>query len=225
MLGLLKRVGRYSAAALSQTFDEKADPKVQLEQAMADAQSQHRRLRSQAANVIANQKQIELQLNRAMEELGRLSSLAQRALQIGDEDAALAFAGRLVTAEREVDSLKNLYLQAGAAAEQAKEAVEQNAVALQQTLGERQKLLSQLDQARMQEQVNAAVASLTEVVGADVPTLAEVRDKIERRYASALGVAEMQNRAVVGRLLEVERSHMDHEAALRLDRLRTELAS
>lgn len=225
MLKLLVRVGRYSAAALSQRFDERADPKVQLEQAMAEAQQQHRRLREQAANVIANQKQTELQLNRVMDDLDRTRGLAQRALHMGDEEAALAFAGRLVSAEREAESLKSLHLQATSAAEQAKEAVEQNAVALQQTLAERQKLLSQLDQARMQEQMNRAVASLSEAVGQDVPTLAEVRDKIERRYAHALGAAEMQSRVVVGRLLEVERAQLDHEAAERLSRLRTELAS
>ena len=45
------------------TFNERADPKVQLEQAIAEAQNQHRRLQEQAANVIANQKQGEMRLN------------------------------------------------------------------------------------------------------------------------------------------------------------------
>ena len=43
-------------AKLSGRFEENADPKVQLEQAMAEAQEQHRRLVEQAASVIANQK-------------------------------------------------------------------------------------------------------------------------------------------------------------------------
>ena len=50
--------------AQQQSFNEKADPKVQLEQAITEAQDQHRRLREQAANVIANQKQTEMRLNR-----------------------------------------------------------------------------------------------------------------------------------------------------------------
>ena len=63
--------------------------------------------------------------------------------------------------------------------------MQQNSVALQKKLAERQKLLSQLDQAKMQEQMNKAMASLNETVGDDVPTFDEVRDKIEARYAKA----------------------------------------
>src|SRR5207253_5273491 len=106
--------------------------------------------------------------------------------------AAEAFANRLVAVEREVESLKQLHLQTTEASDQAKAAVQQNSSALQQKLAERQKLLSQLDQAKMQEQMNKAMATLSETVGQDVPTLDEVRTKIEARYARALGASELQ---------------------------------
>jgi hypothetical protein len=87
-----------------------------------------------------------------------------------------------------------MQLQATQAANQAKSAVQQNSTALQQKLSERQKLLGQLDQAKMQEQLNSAMASLSESVGQDVPTFDEVRDKIEARYAKAKGLTELQGR-------------------------------
>lgn len=213
-------MGRYTSAAMSEAFDERADPKVQLEQAMAEAQAQHRRLREQAATVIANQKHTEIRLNRAMEELSEVSDSARHALRIGDERAALAYAARMVTIEADVEGLKAFHLHASGAAEQAKRAVDENAVALQKTLGERQKLLSQLDQARMQEQINGAMAMLSETVGHDVPTLGEVRDKIERRYARALGVAELQGRLPAQSPIDFEQSQLERRAAERLDRLR-----
>ena len=43
----------------------------------------------------------------------------------------------------------------------------------------------------------------------NVPSLDEVRDKIEARYAKALGGAELASSSVEGRMLEVERSAMD----------------
>ena len=43
----------------------------------------------------------------------------------------------------------------------------------------------------MQEQVNKAMASLSETVGQDVPTFDEVREKIEARYAKAKGMSEL----------------------------------
>ena len=237
MANAAKRWWRYLGAKANTTLDDRADPRVQLEQAMAEAQDQHRRLKEQAANVIANQRQAELRLNRSMEEYERLSANARQALLMADEAAragdtsrsaeytttAEAFANRLVAVENEVEDTKALVLQSAQAAEQAKAAVAQNATLLQQKLAERQKLLGQLDQAKMQEQVNRSMASLNDTVGEDVPTLAEVREKIELRYARAKGMAELEEDAVPDRMLEVEQAAMNAEAVARLDALRSQL--
>jgi phage shock protein A len=237
MFKLLRRIYNYLTAAGTQKFNEVADPKVQLEQALAEAQEQHRRLTGQAANVIANQKQTELRLNRAMEELEKTNGSARQAVLMADQAeksgdsaksaeytrAAEAFANRLVAVESEVDSLKTLSLQSAQAADQAKQAVAQNSAALQEKLAERQKLLSQLDQAKMQEQVNAAMTSLTETVGQDSPSLEEVRAKIEARYARALGSAELAGATVEARMLEVQHAQNNAEAAAKLAQIKTQL--
>ena len=237
MFKLLRRAWRYLTAALTGRFNEMADPKIQLEQAITEAQDQHRRLTEQAANVIANQKQTELRLNRALEELEKVNGSARQAVMMADEAtkrgdaakaaeytrAAEAFAGRLIAVEREVEGLKAMSLQTAQASDQAKAAVAQNSTALQKKLSERQKLLSQLDQAKMQEQMNKAMASLSQTVGQDVPSLEEVRDKIEQRYAKAVGHAELQSQTVETRMLEVEHAQMDAEAAARLSQIRSQL--
>jgi phage shock protein A len=237
MIKLFKRAWRYATASLTGKFNERVDPKVQLEQAILEAQEQHRRLKEQAANVIANQKQTEMRLNRTLEELEKVNGSAQQALlmaadaeKAGDatrvtelNQAAESFANRLISLEREVEDLKALHYQASQAAEQSKSAVGQNAAALQQKLTERQKLLSQLDQAKMQEQVNSAMASLSETVGQDVPTFDEVRDKIEARYAKAKGMNELTSTSVESRMLEVQQAQMNTEAQARLSELRSQL--
>src|SRR5204862_2847195 len=108
-------------------------------------------------------------------------------------------------------------------ADQAKAAVQQTSAVLQRKLSDRQKLLSQLDQAKMQEQVNTAMASLNESVGQDVPSFDEVQQKIEARYARALGKAELTNQSVENRMLEVEHAAMSVEAQARLDTIREQL--
>jgi phage shock protein A len=114
-------------------------------------------------------------------------------------------------------------MQTTQASDQAKAAVAQNSSALQKKLAERQKLMSQLDQAKMQEQMNKAMATLSETVGQDVPTLEEVRDKIEQRYAKALGTSELQGQTVESRMLEVEQASLDTEAQARLSQIRSQL--
>ena len=233
----LKRMWRYLTALLTGKFDEMADPKIQLEQAIAEAQEQQRRLKEQAANVIANQKQTEMRLNRVLEELEKVNAPAQQAVVMAAEAeqrtdatkaadynrAAESFANRLISLEREVEDLKTLHLQATQAADQAKAAVNQNAMVMQRKLSERQKLLSQLDQAKMAEQMNKAMAALSETVGSDVPTFEEVRTKIEARYAKAQGVSEITGESVESRMLEVETAQMDTAAQARLSEIRAKM--
>ena len=233
----VKKWWKYMGAKLSSVFNEKADPKVQLEQALTEAQEQHRRLKEQAANVIANQKQTEMRLNAALDELEKYNRNAQQAVIMADEaaragdeakaaeftTAAEAFANQLIAKEAEVENLKTMSLQSTQAADQAKAAVNQNARLLQEKLAEKQKLLSQLDQAKMAEQMNTAMASLTETVGGDVPTLEEVREKIETRYAKAKGMSEIQGMSVETKMLEVEQASVNFEAQARLSEIRSKL--
>lgn len=237
MLQYLKKRWKYLVAKLGGNFEESADPKVQLEQAITEAKDQHKRLKQQAANVIANQKQTELRLNRSIEELERVNANARQAVtmadgahQSGDTEkaqrythAAEQFANRLLSLEQEIESLKSLHFQASEAAEQAKNAVEQNSDLLQKKLSEKQALLSQLDQAKMQESVNKAMATLSEAVGEDVPTFTEVRDKIEARYAQAKASAELTEGNVETQMLEVEKAARNAEAMGRLESIKAEL--
>ncbi len=238
MWKLLKRRWNYLTARLAGRLEENADPKIQLEQAISEARDQHRRLKDQAANVIANHKQIEIRLNRALSELERVNRNARQALMMAEEatqardeakatsymNAAEQLAGRLITLEQEIESLKGLLFQTSEAADQAKAGVSQNALSLQEKLSERQKLLGQLDQARMQEQMNQAMSTLSEAVGEDVPTLAEVRDKIEARYAKAKGVAELvEEGGTEGRMLEIEAAARNQEAKARLTQIQEQL--
>ena len=85
MFKLIRRTWKYLTAALTGKFEEAADPKVQLEQAIIESQEQHRRLKEQAANVIANQKQTELRLTRKIEELEKVNKNTQQAVLMADE--------------------------------------------------------------------------------------------------------------------------------------------
>ncbi|WP_167176131.1 PspA/IM30 family protein [Saccharomonospora amisosensis] len=229
---------KYLMAAFSSKVDEYADPKVQIQQAIEEAQRNHQALSQQAASVIGNQRQLEMKLNRQLGEVEKLQSstrqalvLADEARQKGDEQkaqeyetAAEGFAAQLVTAEQSIEDLKTLHDQALQAAAQAKQAVERNASMLQQKLAERTKLLSQLEQAKMQEQVSASLTQMTELAApGNTPSLDEIRDKIEKRYTTALGSAELAQNSVQGRMLEVQHSTTQLAGHNRLEQIRASM--
>jgi phage shock protein A len=237
MFKALKKWWKYLGAKFNRNFEKNADPAVQLEQAITEAQAQHRRLKEQAANVIASQKQAEIRLNGKMTELEKLNANARQALMMAADaeragdvakstqytTAAESIANQLIQVEKDVESLKQMVMESTQASDQAKAAVSQNSRLLQEKLAEKNKLLSQLEQARMQEEMNSAMAQLNETVGDDVPTLKEVQEKIEARYANAKATAELSETSVQSRILEVEQATANIEAQSRLSQLRTEL--
>src|SRR6478735_3328396 len=200
MANPFSKAWRYLMALFSSKVDEYADPGVQIQQAIEEAQRQHQGLTQQAAQVIGNQRQLEMRLNRQLADIEKLQVNVRQALTLADQatragdvakateynNAAEAFAAQLVTAEQSVEDLKALHDQALQAAGQAKKAVEQT---------------------KMQEQVSASLNSMSEIAApGSTPSLDQVRDKIERRYANAMGAAELAQNSVQGRMMEVQQA-------------------
>lgn len=229
---------KYMMAAFSSKIDEHADPKVQIQQAIEEAQRNHQALTQQAASVIGNQRQLEMKLNRQLGDVEKLQASTRQALVLADEarskgdeqkavefeNAAESFATQLVTAEQNIEDLKTLHDQSLQAAAQAKQAVERNSQMLQQKLAERTKLLSQLEQAKMQEQVSASLNQMSQLAApGNTPSLEEVRDKIEKRYTTALGQAELAQNSVQGRMMEVQASTTQLAGHSRLEQIRASM--
>ena len=227
----------YLMALFDSKIEEHADPKVQIEQAIQEAQRQHQELSQQAAAVIGNQRQLEMQLNRRLGEIEKLQGNTRQALELADkaradgdenkaveyENAAEAFAAQLVTAEQAVEDSKRLHDQALQQADQAKKAVERNAGTLREKVAERSKLLSQLEQAKMQEKVSDSLSSMNELSNTSGPSLDSVRDKIERRYSKALGQAELASNSVEGRMAEVQQAGIQMAGHSRFEQIRAEM--
>lgn len=238
MANPFSKAWNYLLALFDSKIEENADPKIQIQQAIEEAQRHHQELSQQAAAVIGNQRQLEMQLNRQLADVEKLNANTKQALTLakqsrdkGDtakatdyENAAEAFAAQLVQAEQNVEDTKKLHDQALRQAQEAKRAVERNSMKLQEQVNERTKLLSQLEQAKMQEKVSESLQSMNAIgVNSGAPSLDQVRDKIEARYAKALGQAELAENSVQGRMEEVEQAGIRMAGHSRLETIRAEL--
>ena len=69
--------------------------------------------------------------------------------------------------------------------------------------------------------MSASLRSMSELAApGNTPSLDDVRERIERRYANAMGRAELAGNSVEGRMLEVQKSTLDMAGASRLDQIR-----
>lgn len=230
---------KYLMQSLDTTIEENADPKVQIQQATEAAKKQHREVTESAARIIGNRNKLEMTLNRLVKDQEKLQDNARTALQQADKassegDSAAAteytntaeiFATQLVTVEQEIEDTKKMHAQANQAAEQAQQQQRQSEARLKEQMGQIDQLRAQVDQAKMQESSNQALESMQGIQADDsVPTLDSVRDKIEARYATALGSQELTENSVRGRMAEIETSGRDMAASSRLEQIRAELA-
>src|SRR4029077_2719455 len=93
----LKRWWKYLAVKLRVVHEERADPKVQLEQAILEARAEHRRLSDAAALAAAQQRQAQDRLDTKVVECERPKATAGQALLMIDREARLGNTDKVVT--------------------------------------------------------------------------------------------------------------------------------
>ena len=238
MANPLSKGWKYLKASFDNAIDENADPKIQIQQAVDAAKKQHRDIAQQAAQIIGNRNQLEIKLDRLVKEQDQLQNNARSALQAADNasnqgnaakaqeftQSAEVFATRLVTVEQEIEDTKRLHQQAEQSATQAQQQVKQSEAHLQEQLQQIDQLRAQVDQTVMQEKTTEAMDSMKQFTDDDsTPTLDAVRDKIERRYANALGAQELTEHQIGDRMLDVAQSGRDMKAASRLAEIRASM--
>src|SRR5690349_12917393 len=98
---------KYMSAWFGAKIDEKADPKIQIEQAIQEAQRQHQALTTQAAAVIGNQRQLEMQLDRQLNNIENLQSQARQALVLAEKARAEGDEAKAAQFEQTAGALAN----------------------------------------------------------------------------------------------------------------------
>lgn len=231
---------KYLMQSMDTKIEENADPHVQIQQATEASKRQHQEITERAAAVIGNRNQLEMKLHRLQQDIAKLQDNARMALQQADKAAgegnqakaqelnntAEVFASQLVSVEQQFEETKQLHAGAVEAAKQAEQQQKQSAARLEEQLAQINQLRSQADQAKMQEMTSRSMQEMQGIQADDsVPTLDGVREKIEQRYANALGSQELVEGSVQGRMQEISAAGHDMKATSRLDQIRAELGA
>lgn len=234
---MFKRIWEYIKQLFRGTAERAMDPEVEIEVAIRQAKEQDQALRNQAAKVVAHRTQLERKIEDAADTVGEAREMAKQALlraekarTAGDSAgvekwtrAAQSLAMKLQAGENSLSGLKNQYEIAVDQAEQAKVAVQQNAMRLEELAAKRMELLGDLQQAKMQEQVNQAVETISVTADLDMPSLASVEEKIDQRLAEAQAKAELRDATPAGAETELREAINVAQADARLEELKAEL--
>jgi phage shock protein A len=223
---VLRRWWNYIKTWFGVKSKEAMDPEIEIEAAIAEARKNDQSLRNEAAKVIAHRTRVADEVEDTAKEVGEAKELARQALL--KSDAAMK-AGNAPDAEKWNSAAQSIAMRlqqltvADQQAERAKQAVHDNAMRLEEITAKRMEMLGQLEQAKMQESVNNAMASINASVGGDAPSLKEIEDKIEDRMAEAMAKTELTAETPEGAMAELEREVDLASANSALDDLRAEL--
>jgi phage shock protein A len=234
---MFKRWIAYIKSWFKSTSEDLMDPEIEIQAAIDEAKSQDQALRNQAAKVIAHKTQLDGQIEKAADAVGEAKEMAKQALiradeakKAGDEaavtkwtQAAQSMAMKLQASENNLTSLKEQFETAETQAAKAKEAVQANAMKVQELSAKRLEMLGSLEQAKMQEAVNNAVQSMSASVSDEGPNLDTVEAKIEQRKAEAMAKAELHEATPEGAEAELRKAVNMAEADSKLEELRAEL--
>ena len=233
----LKRLWGYIATLFRMKTEAAMDPEVEIEQAIREAKKRDQDLRNQAAKVVAHRVQLESKIENAADDVGEARELAKQALLKAQESttggdtagadkwtkAATGLAMKLQASENNLNSLKGQYESAVDQADDAKKAVQHNAMRLQELAAKRMELVGDLQQAKMQESVNEAVEAISATMDDDQVSLSKVEEKIEKRKAEAMAKAELREATPDGAETELREAVSMAQADAKLDELRAEL--
>ncbi len=234
---MLKKWIEYIKSWFKSSSEKAMDPEIQIQMAVDKAKKKDQELRNQAAKVIAHKTQLESKIEKAAEDVGEGREMAKKAIlkaeeakAAGDQDgvakwtsAAQSLAMKLQASENNLSSLKSQFEAAIGQADQAKEAVQANAMRVQELSAKRMELLGTLEQAKMQETVNEAVSNMSASVDDAVPSLDEVEEKIEQRKSEAMAKAELHEVTPEGAEAELRQEIDMAQADEKLNELKAEL--
>ena len=236
-MGFLKRLWGYITTLFRTTAEKAMDPEVEIEQAINQARKRDQQLRNQAAKVVAHRSQLENKMEKAADDVGESREMAKQAIMKAEEAKAAgnaeevekwtrtaqALAMKLQANENNLNTLKTQYETAAAQADKAKEAVQQNAMRVQELAAKRMELLGSLEAAKMQESVNQAVDALSNTMDYEAPSLDKVEEKIEARKAEAMAKAELREATPEGAEAELKEAINMVQADAKLEELKAEL--
>jgi len=234
---MLKKWWNYIKSWFNKTSNQMMDPEIEIQMAIDQANKKNQDLRNQAANIVAHRTQLEAKIEKSADEVGEAREMAKQAiLKAEDAKAAGDTAGvtkwtniaqgqasKLQAAENNLTSLTSQYETAIKQADEAKAAVQANALKLQELSAKQMQLLGALEQAKMQESVNAAVESMSSTMDDSTPSLEDVENKIQKRQAQAMAKAEVFDATPEGGEAELRQAMNEAQADAKLEELKAEL--
>ncbi|MFN2455075.1 MAG: PspA/IM30 family protein [Pyrinomonadaceae bacterium] len=202
-MGVWTRMKRSMRALFGGIIEKTEDPELILQQTIRDMRDRVPELNNSVAQVMATEKLLAKNKERLESQVVDLDSKIKASVKLGRDDIATSYIGQLQQAQLDLQKTSQQLDQAGAASKQALKARDNYMLQMQKRTAEAMQLINQSKQAKLQEQLAQTMESFQ--VGDDASTFSEMRDKIDRRSATAEAKMQLGTSSVDAQMQEIER--------------------
>jgi phage shock protein A len=183
------------------------DPELILQQTIRDMRDRVPELNNSVAQVMATERLLAKSKERLETQVVDLDSKIKAAIKMNRDDIATAYLGQLQQAQVDLQKTGQQLEHATRASDQARKARDNYVLQMQRRTAEAMQLINQSKQAKLQESLAQTMASFQ--IGDDAATFNEMRDKIDRRAATAEAKLQLGTSSVDTQMQEIEREAMD----------------
>jgi len=206
-MGLWSRLKRSMRAVFGGVIEKTEDPELILQQTIRDMHDRVPELNNAVTSVMATEKLHARTKERLEQQVVDLDSKIKASVKMGRDDIATAYIGQLQQAQVDLQNTTQLLAQASEASKQALKARDNYLLQMRRRTDEALRLINQSKQAKLQEQLAQTMETFQ--LGDDASTFNEMRDKIDRRVATAEAKMQLSSAGVDTQMQEIEREAMD----------------
>src|SRR5918911_3869538 len=206
-MGLWTRMKRSLRALFGGIIEKTEDPELILQQTIRDMRDRVPELNNSVAQVMATERLLAKNKERLEEQVVDLDSKMKAAIKMNRDDIATAYIGQLQQAQLDLSKTGQQLEHATRASEQARKARDNYVLQMQRRTAEAMQLINQSKQAKLQESLAQTMASFQ--LGDDAATFDEMRERIDRRAATAEAKMQLGASSVDNQMHEIEREAMD----------------
>jgi phage shock protein A len=206
-MGLWQRIKRIFRAGTGAALDKVENPEMVLQQTIRDMRDRVPELNNSVAQVMATERLLAKNKESLSEKVVDLDSKIKASVKMGRDDIATAYIGQLQQAQSDLEKTSSQVEYAERASKQALKARDNYVLNMKQRTSEAMQLISASKQAKLQENLAQTMESFD--IGDDASTFNEMREKIDRRVASAEAKLQLGTSSVDNQMQDIEREAMD----------------
>ena len=201
-MAILDRISRLVRANINDMIDQAEDPEKMIDQIIRDMQSNITMARSQVASMIAQEKELEAELEESEELVNEWNEKARRAVAAGKDDLAREALRRKHDSAENLEIYREQHTTQQHTVEKLKQQLQLLESKYQSTLSQRDSLIARQRRAKSQQKVAERVSSLSPLDASS--ELDRMERKIRSNEARAEATIEMEETSVDAQFRELD---------------------